>query len=167
MADLRLQGRQFHTHRAANGDGTLCGANQPFRCMTCGGHAFARLADHVSDIVADRADHGTAPAQGATVVDQRFPIRQILVSQWFGQTQCLAEFAPEGVFLFPHLAQRFHLVDRGVFRITRFGEKQAGLGAHAAMYAAAQEGGDRRVDLFFQGVVATFKGCAAHDRTPL
>ena len=76
-----------------------------------------------------RAYHGAASAQGAAVVDQGFPVGQVLIGQWFGKTQCAGEFAPEGVFLLPDLAQRVQFVDRGVFWLTCLGEEQAGLGA--------------------------------------
>ena len=128
---------------------------------------LALAADHVGDVVADRADHGAAPAQGTAVVDQGLPVGQFLIGERFGESQCAAELAPEGVFLFPHLAQRGDLVDRRILRLARLGEKQAGLGAQTTVDATAEKGRGRCVDLCFQNVVGTFERWAAHDCIPL
>ena len=94
--------------------------------MTSDSHAFTCFPDQHRDVDADRADHGAASAQRTAVIDQRFPIGEILVREGTGKAQCLAEFTPEGVFLFPDLAQRFEFVDGCVLRISRFGKEQAG-----------------------------------------
>ncbi len=73
MPHLRLHRRQSHAHRAADRDGAVDRADQAFRRMAGHRHAFAELAHHVDDVVADRTDQRAAPAQRAAVVDQLLP----------------------------------------------------------------------------------------------
>ena len=165
MFDLRLQRRQGDPHGAADLHGADGGALQTLRRMTGGHHAFAHLADHVDDVVADRADHGAASAHGAAVVDQGLPFGQLFVGDRLAQTQFGRELAPEGVLLLPQPPHGFELADGRVLGVAAFGVEQAGVGTHAAVHAAGEERGHGRVDLFAQRVEA-FVETDAHARTP-
>ena len=166
MPDLGFQRRQLDAHRATDGHRTRGGPDHSRRRMSGGGHALAHLADHVGDVIADRTNHRATSAQRAAVIDQGLPFGQLGIRNRFAQTDSPGEPAPEGVLLLPDLAQRFELIDRSVFRIPGLGEKQAGLGTHAAMDTAAEERRRRCVDLLPEGVEAACQRRSAHEFTP-
>ena len=166
MLDLGLDSLDGDTHRTADLDSAGRGADEAFRGITGSRHALAHLANHVDDIIAYRAHHGTAAAEAAGVVDKLLPLLELLGRDFLRQPDKFFQAANERVLLFPQTAHRLELVDGHIARIACFCMKQAGIGAHATVDATAEVGCDRRIDLFPEGVDAPFKSRLAHTLTP-
>ena len=157
MVDLDLQGLPLEPHGAARAHGAGGGGDETLGGVARGHHALARLADHVLDVVAHRADHGAAGAHGAGVIEEGLPLLQHLVGDLLVEAKQTLDPAEEGKFRLPHPAQGLQLFDGGVLRVPGLDVEETGLGAETAVDATRKEGRDGRVDLGAQGIEAPFQ----------
>lgn len=115
-------------------------------------HAVVRLLHQLGNVDAHRAGHGAAAAQGAGVVQQFLPLRQVSQGRQLDQPERAHQRRQRAGLAQVGAAKRFELVDRRVLGVTGGDIEVAGVSAQAAAHARlqVQRGGD--ADLGHEGV---------------
>ena len=110
-------------------------------------HAVTGLAHQGGDVDAHGADHGTAPAHGAGVVEQLLPLLQLVHGHLAREPQPAADETEWAHLALVGALERLQLVDRRVLGVAGLAIEMAGLGALPAADAGVEVGGGDGADI--------------------